>query len=358
MDIDSLLVEETCTIIDAMKQLDQSARKVLFVHRKGRLVAAVSDGDVRRWILSGGGLLEPVSKAANYKPKYLFWEDRLSATAFMKEHTLSALPIVDQNYSIKTIEFRDGKGNVTVTGTITLPVVIMAGGKGTRLHPYTKILPKPLIPVNDVTIAEHIIHQFQEIGCREFYMIVNHKKQMIKAYFSEEGGSSLFFNENPKRCSLTFIEETKPLGTGGGLSLLKGKIDKTFILTNCDILIQDSFEHILKFHKEQKNLITMICSLKNFPISYGVVDIGKNGTILGMREKPEVSFFTNTGCYIVEPEVIRELEDERAIGFPDVIEEYRKAGKPVGVYPISEGAWLDMGNMEELQRMEELLGNM
>ena len=164
---------------------------------------------------------------------------------------------------------------------LDIPVVIMAGGLGTRLYPYTKVLPKPLIPIGEIPIAEHIINRFNNCGCKNFHLIVNHKKNMIKAYF----------NEIEKDYSVDYVDEDRPLGTGGGLSLLKGKINKTFILSNCDILIDENYEKIYEYHKKEKNLITMICSLKNIKIPYGVINIGENGEIDSMKEKPEVSFY-------------------------------------------------------------------
>lgn len=229
---------------------------------------------------------------------------------------------------------------------IEIPVVIMAGGLGTRLSPYTKILPKPLIPVGDYPIAEHIIHQFCLYGCRQYYMIVNYKRNMIKAYF----------DELDKKYQIDFIMEEKPLGTGGGISLLKGKIKNTFVLTNCDILIDDDLTKAYRQHTQSGNLITMVCSLKNFTIPYGVVNIGEDGIIQSMQEKPHMSFFTNTGCYFVEPEVIENLEYNKSADFPTVIEQYRQAGKKVGYYPIGEDAWLDMGQLDELEKMRARLG--
>ena len=222
---------------------------------------------------------------------------------------------------------------------------MMAGGKGTRLYPYTKILPKPLIPIGDIPIAEHIINHFREYGCRDFFLIVNHKKNMIKAYF----------NELDKDYNINYIEEEIPLGTGGGLSLLKGKISSTFILTNCDTLIEEDMAKIVKCHKERQNLITIVCALQNVQIPYGVVNVGNDGRIESMEEKPNLSFLTNTGCYIVEPEVIEKLETGKAIGFPEVVEKYKAKGAKVGVFPISERAWMDMGQMDELEKMKKRL---
>ncbi len=343
--VEKMLVDETITVLEAMQRLDETAAEILFVERGGRFVATLTDGDIRRWILKGGKLEASVDHVSNYSPKYLYECDRKMAVSFMEEHSLYALPILNSDHRIIDVCFLNQKKSVVSKGKLQIPVVIMAGGKGTRLYPYTKILPKPLIPIGDIPIAEHIINYFCEYGCQDFYLILNHKKNMIKAYF----------NELIRDYHVYYADEEIPLGTGGGLSLLKGKINSTFILTNCDILIKEDFNKIYKFHKEKKHLITMVCSLKNFQIPYGVVDIGKNGEIEKMNEKPQISFFTNTGCYIVEPEVIEQLEDNKSIGFPDIIEKHKSEGKNVGVYPIGESAWLDMGQMDELERMKSVL---
>ena len=342
-DVNKFFIDEDKTVIEAMKALDEVATKVLFVQKGGILQAALSDGDIRRWILSCGDLNAPVKDVANYHPLSLPKCSHGEAVEFMKEKSVEALPIVDENLRIIDIVVWNQKEKLTTKEQIALPVVMMAGGKGTRLYPYTKILPKPLIPIGDLPIAEHIINQFREYGCKDFYLIVNHKKNMIKAYF----------NEIERDYNIYYIDEEKPLGTGGGLSLLKGRIDDTFILTNCDILIQENFADIYHYHKKHKNVITMVCSLQNLQIPYGVVHIKDGGKIDSMEEKPSMSFFTNTGCYIVEPEVIESLPDDTPAGFPDIVERYRNDGRNVGVYPVSENAWLDMGQIGELENMKK-----
>lgn len=343
---DIYIITEDKTILDAMKQIEKNAGKILFVHRDKILLASITDGDIRRWILKKGDLQMPVKCVANYSPKYLYEEQADLAIRTMKDHQIDAIPILDHTHKIKDIIFF----NITKRGRQTfekeLPVVIMAGGLGSRLLPYTNILPKPLIPIGDYPIAEHIINQFYMYGCRNFYMVVNYKRNMIKAYF----------DELEKKYSLDFIEEDKALGTGGGISLLKGKIKSTFILTNCDILIEDDLINAYKQHIESQNMITMVCSLKQFSIPYGVVNIDENGMIKSMQEKPNMSFFTNTGCYFVEPEVVEDLAYNEPVDFPDIVEKYMKEGKNVGAYPIREGAWLDMGQLEELEKMKEKLG--
>lgn len=346
MEFENMLIKEDITVLQTMEKMEKAAKKVLFIEKEGKLLAAVTDGDIRRWILSGGELSAPVSQTANYSPKYLFQDERSKARAYMKKHMIEALPLLDENYRIISVLFWNEAELLKPVQEIQLPVVIMAGGLGTRLYPYTKILPKPLIPIGDIPIAEHIIRQFYASGCRDFYLIVNHKKNMIKAYF----------NEIDKDYHISYAEETEPLGTGGGLSLLKGKIQTTFILTNCDILIQEDFGKIYKYHREQGNVITMVCSLKNFRIPYGIVEISEEGGIQEMKEKPTLSFFTNTGCYFAEPEVINDMKENTVMGFPDIIEKYKQQGRKVGVYPINEKAWMDMGQMDEMEKMKERLG--
>ncbi len=344
MEIKDFLINENCSMIEAMAQLDRVAKKVLFVVSEQGLVAALTDGDIRRWILKKGSLEAKISEIANYQPKYLTTKEKYRAKNYMKTQSIEALPIVNSKNRVMEIIFAHHEV-IKTKKRIDVPVVIMAGGLGSRLYPYTKILPKPLIPIGEIPIAEHIINRFVDNGCSEFYLILNHKKNMIKAYF----------NDLDKDFSLHYVDEEIPLGTGGGLSLLKKKINSTFILSNCDILIDEDYQKILSFHQKQGNFITMVCSMKRIRIPYGVVEIGKNGNIEAMKEKPEISFFVNTGMYVVDGRVIAEIETDKEQGFPDIIETYRQEGEKIGVFPISEQAWLDMGELDELEIMRNRL---
>lgn len=344
MNVKDFLIEENSSMLEAMKELDKVAKKVLFVVKSNRFVGAITDGDIRRWILKKGNLDARVRDIANYDPKFIYEKDRRSAKEFMKSHSIEALPVLNEEEDIVSVILWNDE-EIEQEKKLDLPVVIMAGGLGTRLYPYTKILPKPLIPIGEIPIVEHIINRFNKYGSDQFHLIVNHKKNMIKAYF----------NEINKNYQVGYVDEDQPLGTGGGLSLLKGKVDSTFILTNCDILIEEDYEKIFNYHKSERNLITMVCSLKNVKIPYGVIEINETGEIDEMREKPEFSFFTNTGMYIVEPRVIDELEENQAIGFPDIIEKYKAMGEKIGVFPISENSWLDMGQLDEMEKMRRRL---
>lgn len=344
MEVIEFLINEEATMIEAMQQLDKVAKKVLFVTRNDHFVAAVTDGDIRRWILKKGNLDAKVKEIANYNPKALLESEKSKAKEYMKEHIIEALPIIDKDNNILSVVLWNDE-EIVPRRTLDIPVVIMAGGLGTRLYPYTKILPKCLIPIGEIPIIEHIINRFNQYGSDQFHLVVNHKKNMIKAYF----------NEMEKTYKVDYVDENVPLGTGGGLSLLKGNIKSTFILSNCDILIEEDYEKMYNYHKSEKNLITMVCSLKNIKIPYGVIEISETGEIEKMKEKPELAFFTNTGMYIVEPEVVDDLEDGKAISFPEIIEMNKSKGKKIGVYPVSENSWMDMGQIDGMEEMRRRL---
>lgn len=342
--LEQYLITKDVSIKEAMMQINRNSKGIVYVVEVGKLIGALTDGDIRRYILEGGELEENVLNIANVNPKYLYLEDEKKVSEVLKENKLHSLPILNKDNIIQKIYFDNEKVELEKE-KLNVPVVIMAGGKGTRLYPYTQILPKPLIPIGDMTITEHIMERFEKYGCEQFTMIVNYKKHFIRSYFDDT---------NIKR-NVSFIEETKFLGTGGGLKLLEGQIDSTFFMTNCDILIEEDYSKIMKYHKESKNLITMVCADKRMVIPYGTVDINEKNEVLSLKEKPELSFITNTGLYVLEPEFLNIIPDNTFVHITDIIRECIGVGKNVGVYTISEDKWLDMGQLEELEKMKEKL---
>lgn len=340
-----LCIEKDETVKVAMSQMDRTAKKVLFVLEKETLFGTLTDGDIRRHLLSGGNMNDSVCAAANCNPVVARNREQARRLLRNQENILVAVPVIGEDKRLQEIVLSlEDTGNLLPK--LDIPVVIMAGGKGTRLDPYTRVLPKPLIPVGELPIIEHIMRQFEEYGCSAFHVIVNYKKQLMKAYFGESN----------QQYDVTWYDEERPLGTGGGLYLLKGHMKETFFLTNCDILLRSDYADMLKFHRDHGNVITMVGAYKSLTIPYGVVDVGDNGVIETMREKPELSFLTNAGMYIVEPEVLADIPDDTIITFPEIMETQRKKGRKVAVYPVSEEEWLDMGQLDELRRMEKTLG--
>ena len=330
---------DTLTVSEAMQQIDKNTNGILFlVDIANRLVGCITDGDIRRYLLAGGKMDGKALDAANKSPKTAKSVDDAKVLYHKKNYVV--IPIIDDKGMIAALY--NGEGHeVRQRNAIGLPVVINAGGKGTRLDPFTRVLPKPLIPVGELPIIEHIMKEYQSYNCNDFHIIVNYKRELMKAYFAD--------NEN--KYNITWYDEEKPLGTGGGLSLLKGKFAGTFFFTNCDALLTANYESMVKFHKENGNIITMVCSYKNLNIPYGVVEMGVNGKIEGMREKPLLSFLTNTGIYIVEPEVMDDIESNVPVGFPDIVELQRQKGRKVAVFPVGENDWMDMGQLPELEKM-------
>lgn len=343
-DYSKYLFNDSISLLEALKALNETGKRIIFLVNKETLTGALTYGDVSRWILKGRRLDAPAQDAATKNPFYVLEKEKDAADAIFDEKNINAIPVVNDKNIIVDILFKEREKKQY--GKIDLPVVIMAGGKGTRLYPYTKILPKPLIPIGDIPISEHIINRFVMNGCHSFYFIVNYKKNMIKAYY----------NEIERIYDVNYIDEDKPLGTGGGLSLMKGMLTSTFILTNCDSFIDEDYSQIIKEHKEKKNTITMICSNCNYEVPYGVIETENNGALMAIREKPRLSYLVNTGSYIVEPEVIDMIEPDRAIGFPDIVDMVKKSGKRVGVYVVDEKSWLDMGQFDAMDEMKKRLG--
>ena len=266
----------------------------------------------------------------------------------MTKLTITALPVVNTKGAITDIVFRETEAAEKQESKYSLeqvPVVIMAGGKGTRLYPYTKILPKPLIPIGDIPIMERIIGKFRDAGAKQFFATVNYRKSMIKSYFSE-------LQTDYK---MDYVEEEKPLGTAGSLRLVENTFTKPFVVTNCDILIHADYGDIYRYHKESGNELTIVAALKNIVVPYGVIHASENGVVESMEEKPRLSYFVNTGMYILNPDLIKDIPENTFFHMTDLANKLMSENRKVGMYPISEDSFLDMGEFEEMHRMEEKL---
>jgi dTDP-glucose pyrophosphorylase len=333
------------TIKQALKQMDAMGEKTLLVvDEQNTLLGTLTDGDVRRWMLEGKSLTQGISNAMNVKPISVKEDfDKETVKQLMVKKKLDCLPIVDDHKRVvQAVWWTDlfEKG-ISHRKKFKVPVVIMAGGEGARLAPFTKILPKPLMPIGEKPIVEHIIDRFTAYGCNNFYLSVNYKSNIIKAFFSDF--------DHPYKIS--YVEEKQPLGTAGGLHFLKNKIKNTFFISNCDILIDADYADILKFHKEGKYKLTLVCSMKHFVIPYGVCEIEHGGILKSVQEKPEYDFFVSTGMYVMEKSVLKDIPKGKPYHMTDLIADYLSKDKKIGVYPISEKSWLDMGQVGALQEM-------
>ncbi|WP_022761344.1 nucleotidyltransferase family protein [Butyrivibrio sp. AD3002] len=346
--LEKFISTKDITILQAMQKIDVNTRSILYiVEDDGVLIGSISDGDIRRWILKSGNVNDNVMMAAFKTPRFLYENEADKCNFLMNSAHITSIPILDKENKIVNIIFRDkSKADYIEAADLALsdtPIIIMAGGKGTRLYPYTKILPKPLIPVGDIPILERIMNRFHEYGARKFYLTVNYKKEMIKSYFAEQ----------KVPYEIVYVEEDKPLGTAGSIRLIQEKFERPVIVTNCDILIDADYDSIIRHHIASENGITIVSSLKNFPIPYGVLDAEKEGLVTAIREKPHLSYFVNTGMYVVNPACFNMIPPDVMYHMTDLADDLMKSGGRVGMYPISEMSFLDMGEFQEMKRMED-----
>jgi dTDP-glucose pyrophosphorylase len=341
----NILIGVDSTIRKAMKALDKTTEKCLLVIDEGeKLIGTITDGDIRRAILSGIKVSDSISECYNSKPITMKENNfnQKEVMILLKENKIDLIPILDdeervKNYSTWTNIYGKEIQNQELNN---IPVVIMAGGKGTRMEPFTKILPKPLIPINEKPIIEHIIEQFTDIGCSDFYLSLNYKSKILKAYFEELDPS---YNVN-------YIEEAKPLGTAGSLKLLIDKFKSPFFVTNCDIIIKKNYSKIFEFHKKRNYDLTLVASAKEYQIPYGSCNISEDGTLESISEKPSYDLLVNTGLYILNPSILDLIPKDEFYHITNLIDDLIKNNYKVGVFPIDEDAWIDIGEWSEYKK--------
>lgn len=352
----SLLISPRSTVKEAIHRLNETGLKILFItDAQERLLGTLTDGDIRRGIIAGLVLTAHVESLMKQKFISLTTDTpdlQHEAKRLMQQHMIEQIPIVNENGVIVDvmvwIDFLSDEKPMTARSpkSMSNPVVIMAGGKGTRLDPFTKILPKPLIPLGDKPIIENIMDRFYENGFYKFLLIVNYKKEMIKAYFGEK----------TVPYSITFIEEDKFYGTAGGLFLLRNVITQPFIVTNCDTILEGNYLDFYQWHCDHNNIMTIIGSHKEITVPYGVLCMNK-GVLDKIDEKPKLDLFINTGTYIFEPSVFEFIKDHEHLDMDKLIREIKSLrADRVGVYPHWRG-WFDIGQWDEYRKSLKELGN-
>lgn len=344
----AMLINENMTIEDAMRVIDQGISKTVFMVSDGVLKGSMTDGDVRRHLLKGGSVNESVCEIVNYKPKYFKENDCINYQKYMIDNELTAVPVVDEQMKIIRIERLKRKKKSIRKIRENVPVVIMAGGLGTRLKPYTEIIPKPLIPIGSKTILERIFDKFEEHGCNEKYVIINYKKKLIEAYFKEDSEYS----------DLYFIEEPSFLGTAGGIRYTKTICQDDFFMTNCDVVIDADYYSIWEEHRKKGNIITMVLANREYCVPYGTVETSDNGSVTCLREKPRVEYKVNTGMYLCNAKLLDYIDDSEKIDMPDLIQRCLNAGEKVGQVTIDGSDWYDMGQPDQLEKMKERYGEL
>ena len=347
----SRIVNPSKTIIQTMRLMDESRIKSLLVFDEGKFIGIVTNGDLQRAIIAKVPFDTPISKLLDNETKLYshVGDDLENIKALMIEMRAEFMPILDGKEELVDVVFWD---DIFPEATIEchrkkidLPVVIMAGGKGTRLKPITNVVPKPLVPVGEKTILEVIMDQFENIGCHKFYMSVNYKADMMKYYLSQL----------PHQYDIEFFQEEKPLGTIGSVSLLKGKIKTPFFVSNCDSINEQDYRDVYDYHVKNRNELTIVTMVRHLKIPYGVIETGEDGLLKTISEKPELTYQVNTGVYILNPNCIEEIPEGEFFHITHLMEAIKARGGRVGCFPVSEHAWRDMGEWPEYLKMINVL---
>ena len=323
---------------DAMELLNHSFRLVLVVDKQNKLLGVISDGDVRRALLNGINLTHPVENIMNKNPTTA----EMGATpeeinALIHKNDIGSVPILDSKKIVGLSNLQD----ILKPERSNNPVFIMAGGFGQRLGELTANKPKPLLPIGEKPILEHIVDRFIEAGFKRFY---------ISTYYLSDQIIDFFGDGKSKGIEISYIEEEEPLGTGGALQLLpKNEINDTLIMMNADILSTLNFETFIRFHEEKKGIATMCVREYLYSIPYGVIK-NENNSVTNIVEKPTYSYFINAGIYAIEPDFL-DLVSEGNIDMPDLIQKMIANKKKINAFPVHE-YWLDIGTTNDYHKAQ------
>lgn len=353
-ELQKLTISQDISIREAVEAMDSIALGiVLIVDDDLHLLGIITDGDLRRSILMNVDLDNPVSAIMKREALTICEEDITDAeiVRIFTEHVIRHIPVLNEDGAVTDViawidiesdHLKQQRQNVN----LDCDVMVMAGGKGTRLDPFTRFLPKPLVPIGEKPVLEIIMDSFRPHGVRRGFISVNHMKNMIRTYLEN----------TDLGVPVEIVEEDKPLGTAGALRFLKGQVDSPFFVVNCDVIIKSDYSSIYKHHMSNNHMLTVVGSLKHHQVPYGVCEVNADGTLDRINEKPRFDFLVNTGMYVLSPEVLDLIPSDERFDMTHLIEVVLDSGATVGVYPISENAWLDTGQWEEYKRTVKLLG--
>lgn len=325
----------TASILDAMKKIDSSAISTVVVCENGRATGVLTDGDIRRAIIGGASLETPI--AAYYTKKFFSVGPgalRADVLDLMKARVIEQVPIIDRDGALKGIHTMH-----SILGHCTKPnwAVIMAGGKGTRLGKLTKNTPKPMLKVAGKPILERLVLHLVSYGIRRIFISVNHLSQIIEEYF----GDGLKWG-----CSIEYLREDQPLGSGGALSLLPEVPEDPVILMNGDLLLEADFSQMLTFHEENDHYATMGIHYYAHEVPFGCVDC-VDGQIIDLKEKPLITKCINAGVYVFSQAALAHIPKKIFFPITKLFEFGLEQGLSCGAYHL-DGDWIDVGLPDQL----------
>ncbi len=334
--LEAILIGKDATIREAMEAIDRGAIQIALVVGEGRkLIATVTDGDIRRGLLGGLSMNSVVSELMHTAPVTLpEGENRSAALALMRKLVIHHIPVVDAEGRVTALQCAD---DLLSNERSETSVVLMAGGLGSRLHPLTENVPKPMLPIGGRPILETIIRNFTNQGYRKFYIAVKHRKEVLQDHFG---------NGDAFAADIQYLEEEDRLGTAGALSLLPDEPSGPFIVMNSDVLTSVKFENLLRFHSEKNSVATMCAREYTAHIPYGVISTD-GSRLTKLTEKPSHTYFVNAGIYALSPSVLSRIPAGKHLDMPDLFQAVMDDREVASVFPIGE-YWIDIGRSEDL----------
>jgi dTDP-glucose pyrophosphorylase len=334
----SISLAKDDNIKEAMQKLDDSGLRITFViDANDCLIGTVTDGDIRRGLLSGLGFEAPVSRVMKSNPICVLGDaTKETIHDILRKASVLAVPVVDDNKKIIGLETIDSVDDGSHTDAA---VVLMAGGFGKRLYPLTDNLPKPMLPLGEKPILEHIIEDFKSQGFKNFYITTHYKAEVIREYF----------NKNHLGVNIEYIIEDKPLGTAGSLFFLKEKIHSDFFVMNADLLVKTNFKNLLSFHQKHSEIATMCVKQHSYQVPFGVVSLENMG-VVEIIEKPLYSHFISSGIYCFNKNIFEFCDQKKHIDMPTLLQNVIASHRKICAFPIHE-YWVDVGCMDDYQKV-------
>jgi dTDP-glucose pyrophosphorylase/CBS domain-containing protein len=346
-DLSQLFITRTSSIREVITRIDRSARLsiALVVDDQERLINTITDGDVRRGILAGYTLDDPIDKLLTIKAKTPhatpltapLGTDTETLLRLMQDRAVRQIPLVDEAGRVVDIIILS---DLLPPGKLPLQAVVMAGGLGTRLRPLTDNVPKPMLPVGGRPLMELTIEQLHRAGIRQVSISTNYRPEQIVDHFGDGSAFGI---------KLNYINEDRPLGTAGALGLMAPPTEPLLVI-NGDILTKVDFRAMLAFHQEQHSDLTVAVRQYGLQVPYGVIEC-EGAFVRGLREKPEMTFLVNAGIYLLEPTVFQHIPNGQRLDMTDLIQRLLDAGRPVVSFPITE-YWLDIGQHADYEQAQ------
>ena len=335
-ELKSHFISTSSSIREAISVINKTSSQIALVVKNGHLEAVVTDGDVRRGLLSGETLDSSVTKIMHKNFKFLPEKaTEKQALALMQREALRQVPVLDKEGHIIKLFLLD---ELIKPQHLTNDVIIMAGGEGKRLGLLTKNCPKPMLKINGKHILEIILEHCIKAGFVNFYFSVNYLKEQIQNYFQD--GSKW-------NVRISYLEEDKPLGTAGSISLLPNQVkNEPILILNGDVLTKIDYNSLIHFHKDNAADISLCASEHKTQIPYGVINIDDKGTP-SLDEKPNLKHLINAGIYLLEPIIFNLFPKNNFLDMPDLIKKAKEKKYKINVFPVHE-YWKDIGYPESL----------